>query len=241
MSEVTPGIRALLGAVEVRVAQSAASFARAGEHPTVSRPHPNRAEIQTPGCTIGRGESADLQLVGPGSNDVSRRHLLLQPHGRQWIVSDCGSKNGTLEVDPETNDWRRLGHDFPIPIAPGMNLNLGGQVILRFDLLGEPGVEGTTTGSSQDRLLREQRVRPLELEELARALLAPRRVDRTNRTPPSDTELTAALFVGKETVHRRRRRLLRLPEIAATAPKNRAQLCDALERAFPYLTAPEPN
>jgi len=206
-----------------------------------SGPHPTRVEVTAPGCIIGRGGEADLQVVGPDSHGASRRHLLLQPSGRQWTVTDCGSRNHTLEVDPESGGWRRIGPDRPLPVEPGMRLNLGGRLILRFDLLFAKGVDGTTTGTAEGGPAGAGRVRPVELEEVAEALLARRRRDRSDRLPPSTAELVDQVNFERATLFRRLRDLKQLPEIASFAPGDRGELCDALERAFPYLLAPRPG
>lgn len=243
MDRPAPGINALLGRVEVRVVTCEATFELRQGHPTISGAgrKPTRVEVSAPGCTIGRGSEADLQVVGPDARDVSRLHLFLQPSGRQWTVTDIGSRNHTSEVDPETGGWRRVGRDRPLPIEPKMLLNLGGRMFLRFDLKYDARAGATTTGPAEGEPLGAARVRPLRLENAAEALMARRRIDRRDGRPPSTAELLSLVDCERAELFRRLRELKELPEIAVYTPRDRAELCEALERAFPYLLAPRPG
>ncbi|HEU5104380.1 MAG TPA: FHA domain-containing protein [Solirubrobacterales bacterium] len=225
--------------MEVRVVMCEATFQLGDWHPSVSGsgPRPTRVEVTAPGCTIGRGGEADLQVVGPDSRGASRRHLLLQPSGRQWTVTDVGSRNHTLEVDPSNGDWKRVGPNRPLPVESEMLLNLGGRLILRFDQIVSVSADGTTTGSARGGPIGAARVRPVQLEEVAAALLARRRADRADRQAPSTAELLALVDCERATLFRRLSELKQLPEVAAVGASGRGDLCDALERAFPYLLA----
>lgn len=44
------------------------------------------------GLTIGRGKEATVQLLDAA---VSRLHATVRRQGMRWLISDCGSRNGT--------------------------------------------------------------------------------------------------------------------------------------------------
>lgn len=239
MLEAGSGIEALLGRVQVGIAgTSVATFEFKPGHPTVEGKG-SVATIIAPGGTIGRGDRDDLRVVGPASREVSRGHLLVQPSGRQWTVTDCGSRNLTYEEDFEEGGWRQLPSDFPIPVTKGLVLGLGEQLQLRFGLIPPALPGGTTTGRRGNKGMAPERVRPVELERVAAALLGPRRANRLDRRVPSDKELTAELFMPKATLHRRFEKLAELPGVEVQ-PGDRKNLTDALEQAFPYLLAAPP-
>jgi pSer/pThr/pTyr-binding forkhead associated (FHA) protein len=64
------------------------------------------AQHQVEGAvTIGRDESADLQLRDKA---VSRRHATLRIEGETAVIEDLGSRNGTFVNGERVDDPRRL-------------------------------------------------------------------------------------------------------------------------------------
>jgi hypothetical protein len=229
--------------VEVRVVQCEASFELRPERFSVhgSGPRPTCVEVAQPGCIIGRGKEADLGLVGPDCTSVSRSHLLLQPSGRQWTVTDLDSTKHTFEMGPEDRTWRKIPPDWPLPVEPEMKLRLGHRLMLRFDLMPSKGAAGTTTGTAEGGPSGCGRIRSLALEEVALALLARRRADPLDLRPPSEAELLRLVSFERAQLYRLLGGLKALPEIAAFAPADRSGLCEALAATFPYLLAPRSN
>lgn len=227
----SPGIEALLGKVRLRVAACEASF-------EIGDLHPASADVAPPGAVVGRGDDADLRLVGPAGESVSRRHLLIQPAGRQWAAIDCGSTHGTWEPD-ERAGWRRLPAGRPIPVSTGLLLALGPELRLRLEIERAP-LAGATTDPRRGRSPHgaADRVRPHSLELVALALLRPRRADPRVHSVPEIGELIADLHLGKSSLYRAFRELRELPEISAQEPgRPTGELADALAAAFPYLRA----
>jgi FHA domain len=241
LSDVSPGVEALLGRLFVHVVSPPfTTFEPRPGHPSAADggPRPIVAEIRGFGAIIGRGTDADHRLVGPGSEHISRRHLLVRTSGRQWTVMDCGSENHTYEEDPDSGTWRELAGDFPIPAEHGLLLLLGPELILRFELLPVTAEGPTTAPQGSGARAARQRIRPLDLENAAAALLSLRRADARDRRVPSIPEMMVALNQSKSTVHRRLQGLRELDEVAAVLIDNgTSQTADALEIAFPYLLA----
>ena len=130
----SPGIGALRGTLRVRVLDCDATF-------MIGDKVQRMCEIGALGATIGRGNDADIRLVGEATKQVGRRHLLVLAAGRQWTVADCRSTNGTFEEDRASGSWRRLPTDVAVPIDDGMLLSLGNELFLRFelDIVPSPG------------------------------------------------------------------------------------------------------
>jgi len=74
-------------------------------------------------ATIGRSANADLQIV---SGPVSRVHCQLQFDGRQWLLTDLDSRNGT---------WIGTKRVKSQPIAHGAIFLLGNRVAIRFQVV----------------------------------------------------------------------------------------------------------
>jgi hypothetical protein len=239
------GIQALAGRLRLRIVGGEAWF-------EVARPggedmHFLTAVVGPPAATIGCGADADHRLGGSSTRGMSRRHLVVQPAGRQWTVLDC-SKNGTREVvaGKGGREWRRLTRDFPIPVAAGMRLALGAGLELKLELI-QPAGPGSTTVTEDEFLAPSgERVPTFELERIARALLAPRQAGV--QTIPAVTGLAEDLDMSRQDLHRKITALGDLPEVkpllegkARTRQGRRSQdIADALAIAFPYLTAPGP-
>lgn len=225
LGSTTPGMDALAGSLRVRVENSNATFEANGKPVKVR-------EVASPGATIGRGEHADLGLTGPAADGVSRGHLLLKPSGRRWTVTDCDTTNRTHEEDPDSDGWRELPADVPVPVEDGMLLCLGSELLLRLEL-SEVQVGRAVTPELRTGPVR---IRPRELEQVALAFLAPRRGPGADRAAPSAEELAARLRVPRSQVNPSLKALRDLPRVKELKPKRGGEgLADALERAFPYL------
>ena len=81
--------------------------------PGTGAQHPVDADV-----TIGRDESADLQLPDKA---VSRRHAALRIEGETAVVEDLGSRNGTFVNGERVEDRQRL--------REGDSLQLGGTTL----------------------------------------------------------------------------------------------------------------
>ena len=76
--------------------------------------------------TIGRSSNADLQIV---SGPVSRVHCQLQFDGKQWLLTDLDSRNGT---------WIGTERVKSRPITHGTIFLLGKRVAIRFQVVEAP-------------------------------------------------------------------------------------------------------
>jgi hypothetical protein len=234
-------MESMLGLVRLRIGRCEATFEIDAEHPTdADHParveHPTFCKVKAPGALLGRAPDADVRLVGPASEEVSRHHLLLRPSGRQWLFADVGSANGTWEHAID-GSWRRVQSDLPLPVENGMWLRLGAKFIVQLEVDVRPPRGGATPKSAAGPDLRPLRIREPELEEVARALLSSRRLDPRDRSAPSVAELGAMFSYERATVYRRLRALRDLVE-PPPAGKGTDRLADALERDYPYLRAP---
>jgi hypothetical protein len=239
MSDLSPGMTALLGRLHVLIGKCEASFELAPGHPTVrgNGPHPSRAEILVPGATIGRGSDADLRLVGAASEGISRRHLLVMASGRQWTVADRSSV-GTYEESDGPSGWQRLPEDFPLPVEDGMVLCLGDELLLRFELEEAAPGGATTAPRGSSRRVGAERIRPRELEVVAAALLASSRAGGRGSAIPPVSELAETLAMSRAAVYRRAADLRRLDEVAPLVIGNDLEgTARAVAIAFPYLVA----
>jgi len=242
MTDGAAGIEALAGWLRLKIVGGDARF---GVFSGNEEAGLLTCEIRPPGATIGRGQDADHRLKGPSTEGLSRRHLLLQPAGRQWIVLDC-SKNGTWEA-VETDgkrDWRRLPRDLPIPAVADMRLALGTGLELKVEVVRTPSEGGTTATDDGAPPLLAERIPTDELEQIARALLAPRGSGTV--TIPPIGELTRRFHMSRATLNRRVEALGDLPQVKPLLDgkprteqgRRRSQdVADALAIAFPYLTA----
>lgn len=242
----TAGIAALVGRLRLRIVSGDAWFEVEG--PDGEELHPHSVEVGVPGATVGCGADADCRLAGPSTRGMSRRHLLLQPAGRQWTVLDC-SKNGSRELvsDAGRHERRRLPPGFPVPVAPEMRLRLGVDLELKLEPIQEPA-PGATTATDDGALRSRERIPDFELEQIARALLAPRRSGSS--AVPSRTGLAEEFDMSRQNLQRKIEALGKLPEVEpllAGRPPTKSggrrseDVADALAIAFPYLTAPGPS
>jgi pSer/pThr/pTyr-binding forkhead associated (FHA) protein len=88
-------------------------------------------EIPVPGpeFLIGRADGCHLRA---GSDRVSRRHALIRIKAGSVTVEDCGSKNGTLVNDKQTEGEQRLKTGDRLTIGPlefevQLAVNVGGK------------------------------------------------------------------------------------------------------------------
>jgi hypothetical protein len=205
--------------------------------------HPREFEAGPEAAILGSGNDVDIQLDSPGAHGVSRRHLLLQPAGRQWIVIDC-SKNGTRELleSDGRQEWRRVQPDLPVPVVPAIRLKLGPELELELTPIRQP-VPGSTTATDDSAGSTGSRVPSLELEQVARALLASRRSGSVAVAPLP--VVAAGLHMSDKSLYRKLRLLAELPAVKpflADKPQVRGgrrpqDVADALAKAFPYLLA----
>lgn len=242
----TSGFAALVGRLQLRIVSGDAWFEVEG--PGGERLHPSSVEIEAPGATvIGCGGDADCQLAGPSTRGVSRRHLLLQPAGRQWTALDC-SKNGSRELihNGGRREWQRLQPGLPVPVVPEMRLKLGVDLELKLEPVQE-SAPGTTTATDDGARSAGERIPDFQLEQIARSLLAPRRSG--SNAIPSITDLAKEAYLSRQHFHKKIEALGELPEVKpllAGKPRTKSgglrsqDVADALAIAFPYLTAPGP-
>ena len=245
MQTLTRGLAAIVGELELRVVASAATFVHADPAGGEDR-HLLVACVRPPGATIGRGEQADLRLVGPASVAISRHHLVVRATHRGWSVCDCSS-NGTcewLEAGQEEAgaSWSRLPAGVALPVESWLSLSLAPDLQLRHTILRRSLPGDTTPPARAPGRGRAARIPQPRLERLALALLAPRR-ERPGARAPSPAELQAALHVERSTLYEQLAQLRQLPEVRPFVPR-RARLgpdatADAVARAFPYLAGEE--
>lgn len=76
--------------------------------------------LDAPRIVLGRGEGCDLRLV---DRSVSARHATLRQRGRDWVLVDEGSTNGTRMGK------RRLSPHAPEPLRSGDRIRLGRVVV----------------------------------------------------------------------------------------------------------------
>jgi diguanylate cyclase (GGDEF)-like protein len=114
---------------------------------------------------IGRGPECEIRLDSDG---VSRRHARIANLGGQFLIEDLGSTNGTWIDDAALK---------PGPLASGVRIRVGTDVLVRFDLLDdagaelqlrlyESGIQDTLTGAHNRRYF--DRTLAIEVSEAAR-------------------------------------------------------------------------
>ena len=234
-------IETLAGLLRLRIVSKEARFVV--PDPGGGDRHPREVEVGPEAAILGSGSDVAIQLDSPGAHGVSRRHLLLQPAGRQWTVIDC-SKNGTRELIERNGyqEWRRLQPDLSVPVVPAMHLKLGPELELELTPIRQlaPGATTATDDGAGDT---GSRVPSLELEQVARALLASRRSGGGGIDPLP--VVAADLDMSEKTLYRKIRLLAELPALKpflVDKPRVRGgrrpqDVADALADAFPYLLA----
>ncbi|HTU39977.1 MAG TPA: FHA domain-containing protein [Acidimicrobiales bacterium] len=228
MDSQTQGPRALvLGNVKLRIMASEATF--------VGEPDPGVTHVVRQDLVlIGRGDEAAARLVGPAAADVSRIHLLLQAGNHSWTVHDRGSANGTREWDADERAWRTLQPQAAVPVSDGLLLVLADTLQLRFELLPARWTGTTTPRRDPGGGPATLRIRPAELEDFARALVAQR--DSAPSRPPSVVAAGRAAYAGRTAAYERFKALRGLPEVRLfLTGDDPGSVADAAVRAFPYL------
>ncbi len=229
---LSPGMVAHLGRVRLRVAGGVGRIL-AGEGTTTV------VDVGPPGAIIGRDAIADVRICGDGDR-VSRRHALLQPIGRFWVLSDLGSTHGTT-VSVEGEPVVDLPPDVPFPVLGGERVTLAGVMTLRAEIHGQPGDAPTTAHGRTLAQLPERLTNP-DHQRLADALTKPRRQNPWSESFPTVDELADALHCSRRTVYNWLDQLSGLPAVARHLPDGRLSAPQrvgiAVSRAFPYLIGP---
>jgi phosphoserine phosphatase RsbU/P len=68
-------------------------------HLLITKPDGTYSTINLESDTVSLGRARDNTLAYPNDPALSRYHLCLEPAGKEWFISDCGSRNGTLVND----------------------------------------------------------------------------------------------------------------------------------------------
>jgi pSer/pThr/pTyr-binding forkhead associated (FHA) protein len=120
---------------------------RSGEPILVYRDRDSRQQIVVLGATevvtIGRGIECHLQLGWDAK--ISRVHAELRRVGGEWLLTDVGSRNGTLlngvrltaQRRLKSLDQIRIGHTeitFRAPVPPAMTTTHASDVLMTVDL-----------------------------------------------------------------------------------------------------------
>ena len=144
----------------------------------------HRRQVGLDGAQVVVGRGADCDVVLPGDETVSRRHLRLDLADVRWSVTDLGSRNGTFV------NGRRISSGTPTVLADDDRVLVGGYVLLarsddREDL-------ETADGS---RLLRGR--------DVAGVGLSAREIDvvRLVCAGLADQAIAQELFLSVKTVH----------------------------------------
>jgi pSer/pThr/pTyr-binding forkhead associated (FHA) protein len=64
---------------------------------TTPKGHSRSVPLENSPLSLGRAPENDLSF--PEDDGLSRRHLVIEPEGARWSVTDLGSKNGTYVND----------------------------------------------------------------------------------------------------------------------------------------------
>jgi pSer/pThr/pTyr-binding forkhead associated (FHA) protein len=166
--------------------------------------------------TIGRGESADIQLHW--DRDASRTHAVLERVGGVWTISDDGlSRNGTFVNGERVGSRQRL--------RDGDVLRIGATSILFRD--------PTSVGASETRMGAPDLAPPHVSEAQRKVLMAlcrPYKAPGSFATPATNQDIAGELFLSVEAVKTHMRALFAKFGVE-DLPQNqkRAKL---IERAF---------
>jgi pSer/pThr/pTyr-binding forkhead associated (FHA) protein len=166
--------------------------------------------------TIGRGESADIQLHW--DRDASRTHAVLERVGGVWTISDDGlSRNGTFVNGERVGSRQRL--------RDGDVLRIGATSILFRD--------PTSVGASETRMGAPDLAPPHVSEAQRKVLMAlcrPYKAPGAFATPATNQDIAGELFLSVEAVKTHMRALFAKFGVE-DLPQNqkRAKL---IERAF---------
>jgi len=235
LREISPGLRAALGAVRLTLANQPPTFRRDGRSVL-------SLEIEPPGALIGRHKRADVVLEGGRAQYVSNFHLLIQPSGGIWVARDNGSTHGTTAHEPSRGRVV-LRPQQPLPLVDGMSLELAGVVRLNVTLVPPADVLPTAPPDGGRSVRIPAWIPDPDQQELADLLTEPRRRGRAARITAED--VGAQLHWSASKAHRVRRALASHPEVArhldGDGQVSFVRLGDAVALAFPYLIEPRPE
>lgn len=164
-------------------------------------------ELAAPRTLFGRADTCDVQLDDP---TVSSEHLAINRHGTALVVTDLGSRNGTLL------NGQRLIH--PARLTDDDTLTLG-QSRLRLSITRSPGVPSTQlTAGAPITLTAEELAVAAALVQHYRApgALAAR--------PATRVEIAGATHLAERTVTRRLESLAGKLRLGPHDARDRSQL-----------------
>jgi FHA domain len=184
---------------------------------------------------MGRDEAADIVLP-EAEGHVSRRHLLFESHGLEWIVIDLESSHGT-RLRTASSAWD-LPPYVPVAVATGDRLILAGIAAISIVVVlekprGIPTKNASSLGSNDKRL-------DPKLAEFALELLKPRREQPGAVAVRSAEALADHFGVKQKTIYNWRDSLLakdrvaRNLEVSGRSP-SLDEVADAVVAAYPYL------
>lgn len=231
--ELSPGLRAALGAVRLTLANQPPAFWRDGGSVLC-------VEVEPPGAVIGRHPRADVVLHGgDDTRFLSNFHLLIQPSGGIWVARDNASTHGTTAHEPSRGRVT-LRPQQPLPLVHGMWLELAGVARLNVALVPPDDVLPTYPASGGTTRAIPAWISDSDQQELADFLTEPRRRGEAARITADDVQ--ERLYWSKSKAHRVRRALADHPEVArhlvSDGQVTFLMLADALALAFPYLAEP---
>lgn len=142
--------------------------------------HRRHVELHEVEVVVGRG--ADCDVVLPGDETLSRRHLTLRSTDRGWTVTDLGSRNGSYVNGRPLEGTRLLGRDDRVLLGQYV-------LLIRTD---EAAELETVDGSA-----------PTGKRRYAELGLSPREVEvvRLVCSGLADQAIADELFVSVKTIH----------------------------------------
>ena len=185
------------------------------------------------GAIVGRGDDADV-CVADDTGWVSRRHLLFEVEGAQWLARDYRSAHGTkmLVAGREI----RLVSGIPTPVVTGVLVVLASVARFTVDVIAPPpkGSRTRDPPHPSDMFIVDD-----DLLQLADALLEPRRWTPGGLSPPPYHELCERLHISSTALYARAERLRALDAVRRHLPAasrtSLPQLADAVAIAYPHL------
>jgi len=142
----------------------------------VLRLHPTQGsaiEIEADRTLIGRDKTAEVRLA---ESSVSRKHATIERRGKEWVITDGGSANGTFIDDVQVAEG---------VLKDGQTLRLGA---VSFQVEIEAPLPPTQTIRPQD--MEDPRTRP------AQPAYRPATAPPTAPPPPAMTPAQAAELLG---------------------------------------------
>jgi len=144
--------------------------------------HRRQVSLDGPQVIVGRG--ADCDVVLPGDETVSRRHLRLDLQDGHWSVTDLGSRNGTFV------NGRRIAADATRVLTDDDRVLVGGYVLL-------------ARSDEREELETADGSRQLRGRDVAGVGLSAREIDvvRLVCAGLADQAIAEELFLSVKTVH----------------------------------------